>query len=537
MLAMEPGWAVAPLRRSDGLRRFSVAGNQYAHTSAVPLAYLHGTPALMDLIEGLATPQPLPDLNPATQQFLATLVQVGVLVAAERPDPIHQLRPDPGASAMLYLYPTNSCNLRCTYCYAVSGPDAGPRLSGEHALLAVDDFFARLGEQVRFVTLRFHGGGEPTTNFGVMRAAWSHFAAQAQARGLRAAASTITNGTFGPAVLRDLSQPHWQVLISYDGPRQAPQRPTAVGRDSRDRAIANLRALARAGKPVATRATLTRAGLASMIDLVEDAAQVGITAVQVEPASTVGRGSDLGDGAPDPLECADAFLEGLAHGMRVGVALTTSAWSHTRVGDGRYCGAVRGARALTPDGFVSACTEVVSGSDPEDPFLVGRLDGGDRRLELWPVRSEALAQRTGPSLASCAGCFMVDTCAGGCASRARAQHGTPWVRDTAHCQMSQRINPVVMAAIADGRLVPDPGWQPITAELAPGASALPGVSGRVVALIPPFAQRAWNADPSRRPLFGPPGGSATFFHLPGGRTDPPFTMPGPTGARHCPVPA
>lgn len=512
---MDPGWADQPLHRSARLRQFAVAGQQYAHTSAVPLAYLGGTPRLMGLLDEFTTPRTPASLGPldaATEHFLATLLKVGILVAAERPDPVHALRPSTAAAAGLYLYPTNSCNLRCTYCYAVSGPDAGPRLSAEHALIAVDDFFAGLGDQVRSVTLRFHGGGEPTTNFGVMRAAWSQFARHAQERGLHAGVSTITNGTFGPSVLRELSQPQWQVLVSYDGPRQSIQRPTAVDRDSRDRVVANLRALAAAGKHVTTRATLTRAGLASMVELVDDAAEIGIATVQVEPASVVGRGSDLRDGAPDALEFAETFLAAFEHGLRVGVALTTAAWSHARVGDGRYCGAIQGARGLTPDGFISACTEVVDGANPDDPFLVGRLAG--LRLELWPTRTSALADRTGYRLASCAQCFMVDTCAGGCASRARAQCGSPWERDLTNCQISQHVNPLMMAAIADGRLVPDDGWQPVIAELQPGQSVLADVAGRVVALVPPFARRAWNSDPRRRPLFAGPGGSSSFFHLP-----------------------
>jgi hypothetical protein len=64
-----------------------------------------------------------------------------------------------------------------------------------------------------------------------------------------------------------------------------------------------------------------------------------------------------------------------------------------------------------------------------------------------------------------------------------------------------------MAAIADGRLIPDDGWQPFTAE----ASA-----GRLVALVPPYARTAWNRDPARRPAFPVPLPSDPFFRLPPG---------------------
>ena len=129
--------------------------------------------------------------------------------------------------------------------------------------------------------------------------------ALAGGRGLPARVTTITNGTFGPEVLRMLSAPEWGVTVSYDGPRQAAQRPTAADRDSRDQVVANLRALAATGKALSTRATLTRDGLPSLRALVDDAAEVGITRVQVEPASIVGRGSNLTDGPPDPVVFAE----------------------------------------------------------------------------------------------------------------------------------------------------------------------------------------------------------------------------------------
>lgn len=507
-----------PVRTTSRLRRFRHDGRDYAHVSGVPLVYLGLTPGvdavLADLAQRPARLADLPGLTQADAAFLDTLTRIGVLVDAIEPDPIHDFRGRPELSASLYLYPTNSCNLRCIYCYATSGPGAGPRLSREHAQMAVDDFFTTLDPQVRAVHLRFHGGGEPTTNFTVMADSWASFRDQAAARGLTASVSTITNGTFGPAVLRVLSQPEWGVLVSYDGPRQAVQRPTAADADSRHRVVANLRALRAAGTFLTTRATLTRDGLPHLRAMVEDAAEVGIGQVQVEPASIVGRGANLADGPPDPRAFADAFLEAFDDGLALGVQVTTSAWSSIRVGDGRYCGAITGARALTPDGFVSACTEACDGSRPDDPFIVGQLDPVGPRLRIWPIREKALQERTGDNLPTCRTCFMVDTCAGGCASRALAQSGSAFVRDEVHCVMSRHINPRMIADLADGRLLPDLGWQPVAARLAAADSSFGG--GTVTALVPAFARRRWNEDARRRPFFPVPDSEPRFFHRPTG---------------------
>lgn len=502
---------------AERLRRFTWQGRHYAHTSAVPLAYLSMSPPAWDLVQQFASPTRLVDTmtepTRADLAFFEELVTAGVLVDADSPDPIHSSRARTDATSTLYLYPTSSCNLRCVYCYATSGPGSGPRLSPEHALMAIDGFFAQLGPTTEAVTLNFHGGGEPTTNFGVMEKSWHHFRQLAGERGLRASVSTITNGTFGPAVLQALSEPEWSILVSYDGPRQADQRPTAAGTDSRARVVANLRALRDAGKRISTRATLTRDGLPHLLELVEEAATVGISSMQVEPASVVGRGGNLDDGPPDPMEFAEAFLGAFRRGLQLGVRVTTAAMSHARVGDGRHCGAISGLTALTPDGFLSACVEATDGTDPEDPFIIGTLDTLTSRLDIWPVREQKLQSRLGYDMPHCSSCYMVDTCAGGCASRARAQHGSAFVRDEVNCVMSRRINPEIMADLADGRILPDIGWQPRQAELPEGMSSVSGASGRVVELVPTYARRAWNADPRRRPILPAPAWPQ-FFHLP-----------------------
>ncbi len=505
-----------PLVQSDRVRTFSHRGRDYLHVSGVPLAYVSASPALLTLLRSFTTPGRPQDvlssgLSAADRRFVTSLVRAGVLVDASDPDPIHGFRGMEDVTRTLYLYPTNSCNLRCIYCYATSGPGAGPRLSIEHATMAVEDFFATLDESVRAVMLKFHGGGEPTTNFSVMEDSWRLFQTRARDKGLRASVVTITNGTFGPAVLRVLSEPEWAVNVSYDGPRQAAQRPTAADGDSRDRVVANIRALNAAGKRVSTRATLTRDGMPYLRDLVDDAAEVGIGQVQVEPSSIVGRGSNLLDGPPDPVEFAQAYLDAFGYALTVGVQLTTSAWTHLRVGDGRYCGAITGSRALTPDGFVSACTEACDGSTPDDPFIVGRLDVVGRRLEIWPVRESALQSRTGYALPHCSTCYLVDSCAGGCASKARADTGNALDRDESHCVMSRIINPQMIADLADGRLEPDAGWQPFDATSGGTDSALP--EGRLVAMVPRFARPRWNADPDRRPLLPAAPGTPMFVHL------------------------
>ncbi len=514
----EAGRITQPLRLSDRLRPFEFSGRSYFHTSAVPLTYLAASPGLSNLLKEFAHPRRLSDvvgagLSRPAAYFFSLLCRTGVLVDASSPDPVHALPCRTLHRQSLLLYPTTRCNLKCIYCYADSGPGAGLRMSRTRAIRAVDAFFHSLHEPVKTVQLSFHGGGEPTSNFAVMAAAWQRFRDCARQRGIAPSAYTITNGMFSARVLRALLEPEWRVAVSYDGPCQETQRPTASGRNSRTRVVANLRALLKAGKRVATRATVTRSGVGRLRDLVEDAAELGIHHVQVEGAGLGGRGAGLIDGPPDPTDFAEAFLDAFGYALRNGVRLSTSAWSHTRVGDGRFCGAQTGLRAVTPDGFLSACPEAGSGPPSDNPFLVGRCRA-DGSMETWPDREAHLQSRSGYALPACRECFMVDTCAGGCASRARACSGDPLARDESRCTVARIINARLMADIADGQLLPDIGWQPMEATLTEANSPRPGACGRIVALVPPHARCQWNSDAGRRPAFPLPQDAPLFFHLP-----------------------
>jgi uncharacterized protein len=504
---------------------FSFNGRELAHVSAVPLPFASLGDGLARAlasfadgrtVDAVADEAGLAPGGPRTSfaRFVGALERAGVLHDAQTSEPIHSLRPDARRNASLFLFPTNRCNLGCVYCYASSGPAGGPPLSEHDAAIAVDRFFDGLRPEVADVSLIFHGGGEPTVALPVMQSSWRRFRGLADERGLRAHGSTITNGAFGRQARSFLSEPGIDVLFSFDGPRQAAQRPTAGGRDSRARVIENMRALAAAGKRTRARATLTREGLVSFGALVEDAAELGIAALQVEPASVVGRGGTALDGPPEPLAFAEAYLEAFRLGLQLGVRVTTAAFNIIRIGDGRHCGAVRSLRAVTPDGFVSSCVEATRGDDAADnPFIVGRVDRSGDRLEVWQHKVDALRSRTGESLPHCRTCYMVDTCAGGCMSRALAQTGTIHARDEHNCVVTRRVNPELAADLAEGRLVPEAGWLPFSSSLTEVETGRHGMEGRLVALVPQFARRAWLANAGRRPFIPTPRGAPTWFQL------------------------
>ncbi len=67
---------------------------------------------------------------------------------------------------MITIYPTNQCNLRCTYCIASSGVEqARPqRINPKFARRGITDYFASNPHG-----LRFYSSGEPTQAMDIIR--------------------------------------------------------------------------------------------------------------------------------------------------------------------------------------------------------------------------------------------------------------------------------------------------------------------------------------------------------------------------------
>ena len=109
--------------------------------------------------------------------------------------------------ATLVLEVAQTCNLRCSYCYAGGGSYGGaPRLMRpELARRAARHLVESSGEREQVTLVLF--GGEPLLNFPAIEAAVSEAEAAASAAGKKLVVSLTTNGTrFTPEALDFLSE-------------------------------------------------------------------------------------------------------------------------------------------------------------------------------------------------------------------------------------------------------------------------------------------------------------------------------------------
>jgi len=153
----------------------------------------------------------------ADGSLMEFLRRLEIVDAGEEAQPITEFRGDPEPTTVT-LFLTTACNLRCTYCYAAAGGTPTKFMSLEVAKRWIDFVAVNAKKKGAPVfEIAYHGGGEPTVNWQVMVFSFEYARAKATQLGLRALASSATNG-----VLKD-DRIDWVIAnltgasVSFDG--------------------------------------------------------------------------------------------------------------------------------------------------------------------------------------------------------------------------------------------------------------------------------------------------------------------------------
>jgi hypothetical protein len=133
------------------------------------------------------------------------------------------------ARALLLI--SERCNLRCEYCYGAS-QSVGTMMPNAIAEATVDLLVRNaMAANGSGIALGFHGGGEPTTNWDVLRGAIDYARTTCQAHQLRLTSSIGTNGVLSREQATWLARNVADIVVSVDGPPAVhdAQRPLANG--------------------------------------------------------------------------------------------------------------------------------------------------------------------------------------------------------------------------------------------------------------------------------------------------------------------
>lgn len=347
------------------------------------------------------------------------------------------------------LLMSNQCQLRCTYCYAAAGEFEKEELNLEHGIMAIDQAHDNaLARGLSAFEVSFHGGGEPTLAWDVLRVAADY----ARKKQLEARLTLTSNGLWTQEKRDWILSNIDSLTLSFDGApaTQDKNRPLASGKASTLLVLRTIEQLDQHQFPYAIRLTATP----PWSDLVRNVQYICenslCNVIQIEPAfdPTLRGGHGRGD-ADDYRAFADAFLE--AHelagqagrhlqysGARLGVVTTT------------FCLAPFQALIVGGGGRLTTCYEVTNTKHPlYDISSIGRISAAG--VELNEAAHQLLHGRLRERRETCQGCSAYWSCAGDCYVRVFEDGQNGHLAHGARCDMNRYLlQQLLLRAIAAG---------------------------------------------------------------------------------------
>ncbi|MGE5458856.1 MAG: radical SAM protein [Methanobacterium sp.] len=341
------------------------------------------------------------------------------------------------------LFPTSRCNLRCTYCYA----DAGRRnteLSWDAAQAAIDLVIKNACEiGLTDFQLGFHGGGEPTLAWDLLRRCADYALEEGQKRNLQARIYTASNGMLKQAQREYIGKYFTSINVSMDGPPdiQDQHRPRTDGSGSAAEVMETLKYFEEIGFHFSIRATVTSGSVHRMSEMAAffKSEFPSLEQLHVEPVWYCGRCLSSGEGPPAGSEFARAFIAACETANRLGLRLTYSGARLDTLSN-RFCAAPGGGFSVTPEGIASACFEVIESSDPRaEIFHYGYYDTASNTYIFDEERQKRLRGLSVDNIRYCRDCFCKWHCAGDCLAKAIHFEEERLHRGSDRCQINREI--------------------------------------------------------------------------------------------------
>jgi uncharacterized protein len=349
----------------------------------------------------------------------------------------------------LALFLTQTCNLRCVYCYGEGGEYGGRGVMSEATALAAVDWLLASSFDEKTIYVSFFGG-EPLLNFPLLQLVVAYAKEQATLRGKEVKFGMTTNATLlTDEIIAFLVREEISPLVSCDGPPEVHdrQRPFRNGRGSYARVHANVQRLRAAFPKLTGRATVCAGSDPFAVrGALEEA---GFTTCYLAPASPVvchetGAADPQGQAAEGSLPAAEQML---AY-QRAEVAQLFDVVREQRLdaqaAPGRQmmlaalaggrkvhagCGVGRGMRAVAVDGSVYPCHRFVGLEEKR----LGHIS--DYRAGALNDYHRALVE----NLPLCRSCWARYFCGGGCFYDNRARTGDMQHPDPEACREMQTV--------------------------------------------------------------------------------------------------
>lgn len=325
------------------------------------------------------------------------------------------------------IIPTTDCNLRCVYCYATAG-DKIKNMDWGIAKAGIDlSISSALKLKKKSFSLGFHGGGEPTLRWKLLRKCIDYAKQMGNDNSLKPRFSIVTNGVLTEHQANFIGQNINSILVSVDGPKdiQDRQRPKSNGHGSSEEVFTTLKRLDELGIRYGIRSTITEYSVNRMTEIIDFFHQNfhNVIGIQFEPLFGCGRSISSRWKAPSNEAFIKNYIKAKKKADRYHLKLRYSGSDLSRVSI-RFCGAAGNNCYVTPDGFISSCIEVTSEDDPRSKlFFYGKFNKKTSEFDIDKKQLMKLRNMIVQNMWDCQKCFLKWNCAGDCLAKRFYQKG------------------------------------------------------------------------------------------------------------------
>ena len=315
------------------------------------------------------------------------------------------------------IFPTNKCNMRCTYCAADSAnhQTTTEKIDLEFARIGISDYFQDTSKH----QIRYYSSGEPTQAMDVIKETWEYAHSIV---GERLISELQTNCIFDKESADWIASHINIVWASIDGwPEvQNRYRPINTNQPSHYQAMQN--ALYIKEKTfVGIRTTIVEETVEQQIELLEYFNKLGFKEVASEPVFLPVKNGEKND---SPITCINLrsyiknFVKAWYKAKELGMNYINSFMVNFDEKVEYACRSCLPTPHLTTDGYVSACDLGFYGNTPLQDLIYGKYDKENKIIQYFPEKMEKLRSRKCINIDSCKSCFVKENCGGGCLGRA-----------------------------------------------------------------------------------------------------------------------
>ena len=354
------------------------------------------------------------------KEILKRLIELGI-VANESEGEIQEKTASrdvtqPFLPTNLTLFLTSNCNLRCLYCYGEGG-DRQINMPMEIGYDALDILFLNAAKTgAKSVNFGFHGGGEPTLRIKDMKKYVKRAYKLSQAGNIGVNFGITTNGVLSKETARWVSETFQSINVSLDGTEdiQNYQRPMPGGKPSYKRVAQTLQIFDSNKNSYHIRGTITKYSEEKIPEIVDDIlSRFSPTGIQLEPMFISNRSIKQEIQSPKNTSFVKGFIEAEKIAAKKGVKFFFSGHRFPNICS-TFCGVGWKNFAVTPEGNVTACFEVLYEEDPRSTtFFFGRHDV-DKGYVFDQEKINYLREVSLREFLVCKDCFAKFHCSGDC---------------------------------------------------------------------------------------------------------------------------